>query len=79
MTEKASTEKSIKVTQIKSVFGQLASIRGSVKGLGLRRIGHSVVVADTPSNRGMVNAASHMLRVEPALGTGSRPSAAKGV
>jgi large subunit ribosomal protein L30 len=61
-------EKTLKVTQIKSVYGQLASIRGSVKGLGLRRIGHSVVVADTPSNRGMVNAASHMLKVEPALG-----------
>jgi large subunit ribosomal protein L30 len=66
----ASAEKSIKVTLIKSVFGQLASIRGSVKGLGLRRIGHSVVVADTPSNRGMVNAASHMLKVESALGSG---------
>ncbi|MEA3140843.1 MAG: large subunit ribosomal protein [Gammaproteobacteria bacterium] len=69
-TEKATAEKSIKVTLIKSVFGQLASIRGSVKGLGLRRIGHSVVVADTPSNRGMVNAASHMLKVESALGSG---------
>jgi large subunit ribosomal protein L30 len=67
---KGAEEKSIKVTLIKSVFGQLASIRGSVKGLGLRRIGHSVVVADTPSNRGMVNAASHMLKVEPALGSG---------
>jgi large subunit ribosomal protein L30 len=68
MTAKEIADKSIKVTLIKSVFGQLASIRGSVKGLGLRRIGHSVVVADTPSNRGMVNAASHMLKVEPALG-----------
>jgi large subunit ribosomal protein L30 len=68
--DKATTEKSIKVTLIKSVYGQLASIRGSVKGLGLRRIGHSVVVADTPSNRGMVNAASHMLKVEAALGSG---------
>jgi large subunit ribosomal protein L30 len=67
--EKA-TDKTIKVTLIKSVYGQLASIRGSVKGLGLRRIGHSVVVADTPSNRGMVNAASHMLKVEAALGSG---------
>ena len=67
---KGTEEKSIKVTLIKSVFGQLASIRGSVKGLGLRRIGHSVVVADTPSNRGKVNAASHMLKVEPALGSG---------
>jgi large subunit ribosomal protein L30 len=64
------TDKSVKVTQTKSAFGQLASIRGSVKGLGLRRIGHSVVVADTPSNRGMMNAASHMLKIEPALGSG---------
>ena len=68
--QKAADEKSIRVTLIKSVFGQLASIRGSVKGLGLRRIGHSVVVVDTPSNRGMVNAAIHMLKVEPALGSG---------
>jgi large subunit ribosomal protein L30 len=68
--EKGHAEKTIKVTLIKSVYGQLASIRGSVKGLGLRRIGHSVVVADTPSNRGMVNAASHMLKVEAALGSG---------
>jgi large subunit ribosomal protein L30 len=64
------TDKSIKVTLIKSMYGQLASIRNSAKGLGLRRIGHSVVVADTPSNRGMINAASHMLRVETALGSG---------
>jgi large subunit ribosomal protein L30 len=52
------------------MYGQLASIRNSAKGLGLRRIGHSVVVADTPSNRGMINAASHMLKVEAALGSG---------
>lgn len=62
------TDKSIRVTLIKSMFGQLASIRNSARGLGLRRIGHSVVVADTPSNRGMINAASHMLKVETALG-----------
>ena len=66
--QKATDEKAIKVTLIRSVYGQLANIRNSVKGLGLRRIGHSVVVADTPSNRGMVNRASHMLKVEPALG-----------
>ena len=58
--------KSIKVTLIKSMAGQLAAIRNSARGLGLRRIGHSVVVADTPSNRGMMNAASHMLKVEAA-------------
>jgi large subunit ribosomal protein L30 len=64
------SDKSIKVTLIKSMFGQMASIRNSARGLGLRRIGHSVVVADTPSNRGMINAASHMLKVETALGSG---------
>ena len=64
------TDKSIKVTLIKSMAGQLANIRDSARGLGLRRIGHSVVVADTPSNRGMINAASHMLKVETALGSG---------
>ena len=64
------TDKSIRVTLIKSMYGQLASIRNSARGLGLRRIGHSVVVADTPSNRGMINAASHMLKVETALGSG---------
>ena len=63
------SDKSIKVTLIKSMHGQLASIRNSAKGLGLRRIGHSVVVADTPSNRGMINAASHMLKVDTALGS----------
>jgi large subunit ribosomal protein L30 len=63
------SDKSIKVTLTKSLYGQLASIRNSARGLGLRRIGHSVVVADTPSNRGMVNAANHLLKVEPVTGS----------
>ncbi|MGC1521419.1 MAG: 50S ribosomal protein L30 [Steroidobacteraceae bacterium] len=58
------SDKSVRVTLTKSLYGQLASIRNSAKGLGLRRIGHTVTVADTPSNRGMINAASHMLKVE---------------
>jgi large subunit ribosomal protein L30 len=61
--------KTMTITQTKSAFGQLASIRNSVKGLGLRRIGHTVEVADTPSNRGMVKKAIHMLKVDPELGT----------
>jgi large subunit ribosomal protein L30 len=63
-------DQTFKVTLIKSMHGQLASIRNSARGLGLRRIGHSVVVADTPSNRGMANAASHMLKIELAVGSG---------
>ena len=57
-------EKTIKVTQIKSAHGRIQSHKDCVAGLGLRRIGHSVEVIDTPSNRGMINKASYMLKVE---------------
>jgi large subunit ribosomal protein L30 len=56
----------IKVTLVKSIHGQLQSIASSVRGLGLRRRHHSVVVADTVENRGMINAATHLLKVEEA-------------
>ena len=56
----------LQVTQSESTFGELRSIISSVKGLGLRRRHHSVVVADTPENRGMINAATHLLKVEEA-------------
>ena len=58
--------KSIRVTQLKSTFGELKNIISSVKGLGLRRRHHWVVVADTPENRGMSNTAIHLLKVEEA-------------
>ena len=54
----------LKVTQIRSTFGELRSIISSVKGLGLRRPHHSVLVANTPENRGMIYAATHLLKVE---------------
>ena len=57
---------SLRVTQMKSTFGELRSIISSVKGLGLRRRHHSVVVADTAENRGMIYAATHLLKVEEA-------------
>jgi large subunit ribosomal protein L30 len=56
----------VKVTLIKSLHGQLANIAASARGLGLRRIRHTVTVADTPENRGMINAAVHLLKVEKA-------------
>jgi large subunit ribosomal protein L30 len=60
---KASKSK-LKVTMTKSRHGQLRAIAASAQGLGLRRIGQSVVVDDTPENRGMIEAATHMLKVE---------------
>lgn len=56
----------VKVTLIKSLHGQLANIVASARGLGLRRIRHTVTVADTPQNRGMINTATHLLKVEKA-------------
>ncbi|HEU4604149.1 MAG TPA: 50S ribosomal protein L30 [Steroidobacteraceae bacterium] len=56
--------KTIKVTLVKSVYGQLKSHRATVRGLGLRRIRDSKVVADTPEIRGMIRASNHLLKVE---------------
>lgn len=55
---------SIKVTQVKSTYGRLKNHRACIAGLGLRRIGHTVEVEDTPSIRGMINRVHYMVRVE---------------
>jgi large subunit ribosomal protein L30 len=55
---------SIRVTQVKSTFGRLKNHRACVAGLGLRRIGHTVEVEDTPSVRGMINRVHYLVRVE---------------
>lgn len=57
-------KQTIRVTQTKSSSGRLKNHRACVAGLGLRRIGHTVEVEDTPSVRGMINKVSYMLRVE---------------
>lgn len=54
----------VKVTLIKSLAGRAVKHQACVRGLGLRRIGHSVEVQDTPENRGMINKAYYLLRVE---------------
>jgi large subunit ribosomal protein L30 len=56
----------VKVTLIKSRHGRLKKHQACVAGLGLRRIRHSVVVDDTPENRGMINKVSYLLQVEDA-------------
>jgi large subunit ribosomal protein L30 len=56
----------VRVTQLKSTFGELRNIISCVKGLGLRRRHHTVEVASTPENLGMINTAIHLLKVEEA-------------
>ena len=60
------SDNTVKVTLSKSKFGRLKSHKACVSGLGLRRINHSVVVQDTPENRGMINKVAYLLRVEEA-------------
>jgi large subunit ribosomal protein L30 len=62
----STTAGTIKVTLVRSMHGQLASIAASARGLGLRRLNHTVTVKDTPENRGMIHAATHLLKVEKA-------------
>ena len=57
-------QKTIKVTQTKSSIGRLPKHKATLVGLGLRRIGHTVTLEDTPSVRGMVNAVYYMVKVE---------------
>ena len=54
----------IKVTLVKSTNGRLEAHKATVRGLGLRRIGHTVEVEDTPSVRGMINKVNYLLQVE---------------
>ncbi len=54
----------IKVTQMRSTAGRLQSHKACVSGLGLRRIGQTVEVEDTPAVRGMINKVNYLVRVE---------------
>ena len=56
--------KSIKVKQVRSTAGRLKAHKACVAGLGLRRIGHTVEVEDTPAVRGMIDAVSYLVEVE---------------
>ena len=62
----AKSSKKLKVTLKKGISHRLKSHKACVSGLGLRRINHSVVVEDTPANRGMINKVSYLLAVEEA-------------
>ncbi|MBA2312067.1 MAG: 50S ribosomal protein L30 [Actinobacteria bacterium] len=54
----------IKVTQVRSALDRGAKQRGTMRALGIRRIGHSVVHDDKPEIRGMIGAVAHLVKVE---------------
>ena len=57
-------KKTIKVTQTRSSIGRLPKHKATLRGLGLRRINHTVELEDTACVRGMINQVSYMVKVE---------------
>jgi large subunit ribosomal protein L30 len=70
----------LRVTQVKSTISHIARNRATIRALGLKRIGHTVEVADNPATRGMVRQVRFLVSVEEVPGTGSAaaPSEARG-
>jgi large subunit ribosomal protein L30 len=60
----AASGKKIKVTLLRSPIGTKQSHRACVRGLGLRKIRQTVELADTPANRGLINAVAYLVKCE---------------
>jgi len=56
--------KTLKVTLTKSPIGYSSRQKGTVRALGLRRMGQTVKHGDTPVIRGMIQKVSHLVKVE---------------
>ena len=54
----------MKVTQVKSKNGSNKQQVDTLRSLGLRRIGHTVDVKDTPQTRGMLHRVRHLVRID---------------
>jgi large subunit ribosomal protein L30 len=62
MSEKTSSR--LRITWVKSAIGYSERQKGTIRALGLRRIGHSVEHDDTPVVRGMIDRVSHLVEVQ---------------
>lgn len=58
------SQKTLKITLIRSLIGVKKSHIACVRGLGLHRLHETKEVRDTPENRGMVNRISYMLTID---------------
>ena len=61
---KKTDTKRVKVTLVKSTIGFDKKQAAVVQGMGLRRINHTVELADTPSIRGMIHKVRHLVTVQ---------------
>jgi large subunit ribosomal protein L30 len=54
----------LKITQTRSAIGQTKRHRGTLRALGLGKIGHSAVHAESPQLDGMLRKVRHLVRVD---------------
>ncbi|ACT04269.1 MULTISPECIES: 50S ribosomal protein L30 [Paenibacillus] len=54
----------LQITLVRSVIGRNEKQRATVESFGLKKIHQSVVLNDSPAVRGMINAVSHLIKVE---------------
>lgn len=54
----------LKITWKRSAIGRQQDQKDTIRALGLRRLNHSVIKADTPTIRGMVFKVRHLVEVE---------------
>ena len=56
--------KRLRITLIRSPIGFTRTQAATVTGMGLRRLNHSVELADTPETRGMIHKVRHLVTVQ---------------
>jgi large subunit ribosomal protein L30 len=54
----------VRITQVRSTIGQSDRHLGTLRALGLGKIGRSVEQADSPQLRGMLRQVAHLVRVD---------------
>jgi large subunit ribosomal protein L30 len=60
------TEKTLRITLVRSTIGRLQVQKDTVRALGLRKMHQTVEQQDTPAIQGMINRVSHLVKVEEA-------------
>lgn len=56
-------DKKLKVKLTKSLIGQTEKAKGTVKGLGLKKLNSEATLEDTASVRGMISKISHLVKI----------------
>ena len=62
--KKSADAPKVRITLVRSPIGFDKTQAATVQGMGLRRIGHSVELVDTPATRGMILKVRHLVTVQ---------------